>query len=400
MTSTTSSTPSWHTPTSSTLQVNSVAISANGQRCIYGSSSEFGTGQFDVYCYDGSGNQLWKKPFSQPDATQGVFWVAISEDGQFAAAGGEVEKHDNGLLTAYSVATGNQLLNVSLSSRVNQVSLSADGQYLLAVFGGTIQLYSLNDSQSAYDKTSEVNLSPYYLNSAVLSIGGQSAAVSAMMYSDDDSDSSTSGAVFNYNVDNGQLIEAAKHSLDNAGPMRVAITQNGECFGASLHDGSCIVYRPNNTLAPLWQFTPDVQNLSLAYALDMTLNDNGQLFVACGANLYDSENGGYLYLLTSRWQDDHYIPQQLWDTELQYAANPGVSLDSNATYVTATDGKPSDPPQESPGNFYLFDVLSGEQLWSYQTSQMNWPMMLAADASAVFGGSDDGAVYYWDLTSK
>ena len=74
------------------------------------------------------------------------------------------------------------------------------------------------------------------------------------------------------------------------------------------------------------------------------------------------------------------------------------SLDNNATYVTATDGKPSDPPNESPGNFYLFDVLSGEKLWRYQTSQMNWPMMLAADASAVFGGSDDGAVYYWKLS--
>ena len=129
---------------------------------------------------------------------------------------------------------------------------------------------------------------------------------------------------FSYNVDNGQLIEAAKHSLDDAGPMRVAITENGECFGASLHDGSCIVYRPNNTLAPVWQYTPDVQNLSLAYAIDMTLNENGQLYVACGANLYDSENGGYLYVLTSRWQDDHYIPVKLWDAELEYAANPGV----------------------------------------------------------------------------
>ena len=148
------------------LQVNSVAISGDGQTCIYGSSSEFGQGQFDVFCYTGAGEQVWKWLFSQPDATQGVFWVAVSSDGKFAAAGGEVEKHDNGLLTAYSVSTGAQLLNVSLSSRVNQVSLSADGQYLLAVFGGTVQLYALSSDQSSYSLSSEISLSPYYLNSA------------------------------------------------------------------------------------------------------------------------------------------------------------------------------------------------------------------------------------------
>lgn len=385
-------TPTWQTPVTSSLQVNSVAISADGQRCVYGSSSEFGSGQFDVFCYNGRGNQLWQWPFSQPNATQGVFWVAISNNGKFAAAGGEVAK-DSGKLVAYSVTNGDQLLNVSVGSRVNQVSLSDNGQYLLAVFGSTVKLYSLNSNQTAYTQTSEISLSPYYLNSAVLANDGNSAAVSAMLYSDDENASSTSGAVFNYSVDNGQLNQLSKHDLDDAGPMRVAITQNGECFGASLHDGSCIVYRLANTESPLWHYTPSVSRLSVAYALDMTLNPGGQLIVACGANIYGGKNGGYLYLLTSFWQGEGYEPQLLWDTELEFAANPGVSLDSNAIYVTATDGKPSDPPQESPGNFYLYKVSTQEQLLDYGTSQMNWPMMLAADGSAVFGGSDDGAVY-------
>lgn len=388
-------TPSWSTATSSTFQVNSVATSADGQRCVYGTSSEYGTGQFDVLCYNAAGERLWTNNFSPADATQGVFWVAISADGNYAAAGGEIAK-DKGLLTAYSVKTGQTLLSVSLGSRVNQVSLSADGRYLLAVFSSTVQLYTLDDMKSSYSKTSEVSLNPYYLNSCEISQCGGAAVVSAMLYSDNKS-SSTSGAVYNYANSAGVLTELSKHMLDRAGPMRVAITENNECFGASLHDGSCIVFSPNNLSQPLWQYTPSVSNLSVAYALDMTIDQGGQLIVACGANLYGGDKGGYLYLLRSKWQSEAYVPELLWDTELEYAANPGVSLDLNANYVTATDGKPSDPPKESPGNFYLFDLATGKLCWQYPTTQMNWPMMLAADGRSVFGGSDDGAVYYWKL---
>lgn len=387
--------PTWHTATSQTYQVNSVAISGDGQRCIYGTSSEYGTGQFNVNCYSGQGQLNWSQPVSGDSATQGVFWVAISTDGAFAAAGGEVVK-DSGFLTAYNAETGTQLLSESLSSRVNQVSLSSDGQFLLAVYDNTAQLYLLNQEKTTYSLVSEQNLSPYYLNSAEIAGNGESAVVSAMLYSDDE-DSSTSGAIFNYAIEGSQLTLRNKNPLDQAGPMRVAITANGEAFGASLHDGSCVVYKQTSVTSLLWHYTPDVSNLSVAYAFDLTINQSGQLIVACGANVYDSQNGGYLYLLTAKWDGSSYQPEFLWGAPTEYAANPGVSLDLNAQYVTATDGKPSDPPNESPGNFYLFDVATGSLQWRYPTTQMNWPMVLAADAQSVFGGSDDGAVYYWTL---
>lgn len=387
--------PTWQTPTSDQYQVNSVAISADGQRCIYGTSSEYGTGQFNVLCYSNTGQKLWAQPVSGPDATQGVFWVDISADGEFVAAGGETGK-DSGFLTAYDAATGAELLQVGLSSRVNQVSLSADGGYLLAVFGSTAQLYQLNQSKTAYAQISTQDLSPYYLNSAVLSQYGGSVVISAMLYSDDDSQS-TSGAIFNYAIFGNQLTLRKEYPLPAAGPMRVASTTNGKAFGASLHDGSCVVYRQSDSSEPLWTYRPDKANLSVAYAFDLTLNRGRQLIVACGANVYDSVNGGYLYVLRNEWDGTTYQPQLLWDTDIEYAVNPGVSLDLDATNVTATDGKPSDPPEESPGNFYLFDVETGILQWRYPTAQMNWPMMLAADGLSVFGGSDDGAVYYWDL---
>ena len=56
--------------------------------------------------------------------------------------------------------------------------------------------------------------------------------------------------------------------------------------------------------------------------------------------------------------------------------------------------------KESPGHFYLFDANSGEQLWQYQTPVMNWPMMVTANGNTAVGGSDDGGIYYWQLTSS
>ena len=70
-------------------------------------------------------------------------------------------------------------------------------------------------------------------------------------------------------------------------------------------------------------------------------------------------------------------------------------MDSQAIYATATDGQPEKSGQETPGNFYLIDVQSGETCWQLPTSLMNWPMAISADASAIFGASDNGRAYYW-----
>ena len=60
-------------------------------------------------------------------------------------------------------------------------------------------------------------------------------------------------------------------------------------------------------------------------------------------------------------QQGHESPQQQLLADIQYSPNPGVSLDREANYVTATDGKPVNKHSggktpESPGNFYLFDL--------------------------------------------
>lgn len=399
--------PRWSALPASGLQINSVAISANGQRCIAGTSNEFSTGQFAVLCYDAAGNVRWSMPVGAAGSTQGVFWVAVSANAQYAAAGGETSD-DVGFLVAYDTDQGTQLLNAPQAARINQVALSADGTTLLAVGGSTVQLYALG--ANGYTLTDEKDFSPSECNSCAISDDGSSAVVSTSLWND--VKKSTTGSVVSYGVQGGQLVPSGTAPFP-VGVMRVAMASTGAAWGASLHDGSCALFAPGSTNAPVWQFKPPaVDNLSVAYGFDITQTSDGRVVLAVGANLHvtvppppaPAPNMGLLYLVEAVSGDAGPAPKLLWSSELQYSANPGVSLDLNAAYVTATDGQPgSEQPghiTESAGNFYLFDAAAGTQLWSFATAQMNWPMSITPDGSSVFGGSDTGSVYYWGQTPQ
>jgi len=387
-------TPSWIATPDKTLQVNSVAVSADGNCCVFGTSNEFGTGQFAVFCYDGAGNKRWSWPIGAPASTQGVFWVAASADGQFAAAGGKTD-NASGFLTAYRIADGVQVLNVSSSTRVNQVVLSGDGSLLLAVAGDTVQLYSYADG--AYTLASQQTFSGSYCDSCALSPDGFQAVVSCTIYSD--SGGASTGQVISLAVDNQKLVLSGTWPTTVAA-IRVAIAATGKHWAASLHDGSCALFDQDHVTEPVWHYAPDVQNLGTAYGLDITETAEGRVLVACGANIYAPAPAlatGYLFVLESVQDGPGESPQLCWSSALQYSPNPGVSIDREAQFVTATDGEPINEQTgtETPGNFYLFDGTSGACLWSYATPLMNWPMVITPDGAHVFGGSDDGSVYFW-----
>lgn len=392
--------PTWSALPTSGLQVNSVAISADGQRCIVGTSNEFGTGAFAVLCYNADGSQRWSMPVGQSGATQGVFWVAASANGQVAAAGGETSK-TSGFLTAYSADEGKLLLNATLAERVNQVALSADGSLLLAVSGSLIQLYLLGSG--GYTLVSQQDCSPAYCNSCGLSADGTVGAVSTTTYND--SNGTSTGSVIGLTIQDNQLTVAGTAAFPVA-VMRVAVAASGVAWGASLHDGSCALFALGSAGTPVWQYKPPVDNLSVAYGFDITQTGDGRIVLAVGANLHvtapppaPAPNMGLLYVVEAVSGNSGPSAQLLWSSQLQYSANPGVSLDTEALYVTATDGQPGDETPghvvESAGNFYLFNGATGAALWSYPTDQMNWPMTITPDGTAIFGGSDTGSVYYW-----
>jgi hypothetical protein len=71
-----------------------------------------------------------------------------------------------------------------------------------------------------------------------------------------------------------------------------------------------------------------------------------------------------------------------------------TSIDADGKYVAASDGYPTGQPAK----FYLFDAdaVGGTKRWHFGTHNMNWPIAISADASAIVAGSDDGTVYYFE----
>jgi WD40 repeat protein len=390
--------PRWIVTPDPALQINSVALSADAGCCIAGTSNEFSTGNFSVNCYDGAGRLRWQWPFGPAASTQGVFWVAASADGQFAAAGGETASKNAGLLTAYRIADGVQVLNATTAARINQVALSGDGSALLAVYDDTVALYRYADG--AYGCVAQQTFSGAYCNSCALSPDGFTAVVSCTIYNDT---SASTGQVVSLTIA-GNALSVSGVWPSPVGVMRVAIAASANYWGAALHDGSCALFGPANVSQPLWQYRPAVANLNVAYGFDITETAAGRVVLACGANLSlpsplptPAPPAGYLYLVESRQEGAASYPYFCWGSMLQYSANPGVSITREADRVSATDGQPGSA-SESPGNFYLFDGASGAQLWQYPTPVMNWPMALTPDGAHILGGSDDGSVYCWGQT--
>jgi len=402
----------WSYCPDSNLQVNSVAVSDDGTRCVFGTSLERGSGhQFNTYLLDNAKNLLWTMPASGPNAIQGVFWVDISGDGEYVASGGQTSPTD-GFLQAFAADTGNILLSTTLDSRVNQVSLSQDGSYLAICYASTVEVYQLDVANAMYTKIATESLAPYSVNSCMISADGSTVVASCIQYDDNSSPTeragenpadNTTGQVVSYSISGSTVTPLGSCTL-NTGCMRVAIVDSGAFWAASLHDGSCMLFSRTTPTAQLWQAVPDDPNIELAYAVAVTQTAEGTVYVACGANQDSGTNKGILYFVKSQRMDleepgysgEQYQGVIEWQTPILRAVNPGVSMDLNATYVSATDGKPKGKtPVESPGDFYLFSGADGSQVWQQGTDIMNWPMMVAKNASCVVGGSDNGTFYYW-----
>ena len=397
--------PSWTATPSPTLQVNSVALSGDGNSCIFGTSSEYGSGDFNVFHYDGAGALRGKWPFGPAGSTQGVFWVAVSADGNFAAAGGETASKQAGLLTAYRLSDGALLLSETDASRVNQVALSGDGSLLLAVFGDTVKLYSYTGS--AFTCVGQQSFAGASCGSCALSPDGFNAVVGCTIYHDGGTEgpAPSTGQVVSLSIANNSLSVSGVWPTTSA-VQRVAMAATGNYWAAALHDGSCALLGPSNVTAPLWQYRPALPNLGIAYGIDVTETSTGRVVLACAANVavpptepLQAPGSGCVYLVESVQGSAHFC----WSSPLQYSGNPGVNLTREADKVTATDGQPiyplTTPPKETPGNFYLLDGTTGAQIWRYPTPIMNWPMAITPDGSYAFGGSDDGSVYFWQTAS-
>lgn len=395
--------PTWQVTPQSGLQINSVAVSLDGQLTVGGTSSEFGTGQFNFYGYDATGTNVWSVPVTAENATQGIFWVAVSADKRFAACGGEMSE-TAGFLCIVDASHGDILFrDHQLPARVNQLTFSLDGTLLLADFEHELRLYQCaigisGSGAPVWSESDSIALPTDFSSySAVLAATGDRVWVGGINYN---AQPCYTGLVQQIVVKNGKF-GAVTHYDQAQGVMRVVTTEDGAYAAAALHDGSCAFFQ---AIQPTTAFVykPELASLDTAYAIAITETPAKQRVIVVGANQGDA---GVLYrvdALRTMPQIANYpiwTAQSGWIQPVQYGVNPGVTLDRDATLVSATDGKPDGGhnQKESPGNFYLLDACSGQRLWQYGTRLMNWPMALTPDGKTVVGGSDDGSMYYWKL---
>lgn len=395
------STPAWQRTPAAGYQINSCAISADGSRVVAGTSQERGPGQFAVVCFDADGNTLWSKNVGQPQAFQGVFWVAISADGSTVAAGGELVKEGEGFLVAFDGTTGASLGEyLSLPGRVNQVSLSDDGVMLVACYTQFLALFRRGPTL-VFEQIGTLPVAELHtIESAMISGNGKRAVAGSIHYQHMPNGTVvTDGTVVSAEINAFGFGASTSTSFDS-GVMRVGITADGSAWGGVLHDASCVCFLAGATDAPVWRHRSDVAT-DVAYAFDIAGSATGTVNLAYGVNLLGSADPGApqgaVFSVSCDAQAATPVPVQRWVMPTKYAVNPGVTLDASGTLISATDGKP-DPGNEkieSAGNFYLFDNVGNQVLWAYPTPMMNWPMAIAANGQAIVGASDDGSVYYW-----
>lgn len=377
--------------------INSVAVSADGGRVVGGTfyhhynagesrrgpgapvsippapnpSSE--TGVFGVYGYNAAGERQWADEF---EAWQDVYWVAISADGSRAAAGGFMsESAPQGFVRAYDAKQqGRLLLSHPTQQRVNQVALSADGASLIAA-AETLMLFRCLAARGADEMFSEFrSASGHAFVSAAISADGNT-----VVYADYGGEV---GVMTNLNG-SGYFTPMARWQVPGGTKADFShmldLAPDGRCFAAGGAEGRFYfldVGKFFTTQAPVHSYDTNVQGTVYGVAVA----GDGSAF----AGIVNNEDAGIVYCVPlgngAKGLAKPFPTQHNPNSVVLHAAHGMMAV---------ADGH----PDGTPGCFNLFDPISGALRWKGPTGNMSWPIVIAADGSAVVGGSDDSFIY-------
>ncbi|MGD8779143.1 MAG: WD40 repeat domain-containing protein [Ignavibacteria bacterium] len=366
-----------HVPNHGTY-INSVAISADGNKAVggtffhsYNGRKKNGTSEynnFGTYCYARSGELLWSDVFK---GWQGVYWVDISTDGNFAASGGWYSSSPvKGFVRGYNAVTGEKILDHPTNIRVNKVALSADGASLIA---GAESLYLFTLQNNAYELTDTYKLDNNSAEVISCSISGDGTW---MIFSD------YSGCIYLLKNEGGKFTEKGKWKLACGGFCHtLQITPNGEWFAVGGADGYFYSFNTEDFIAnqkPYWSY--QISSKESLYGIAIS-NDGQNVAAIC-----NDGDAGLVYLV----QTVNKTPVLKW--EFYTLRNPNsVSFDGEANYITVADGHPDGVP----GHFYLLNIKEKKCMWFYTSGNMNWPMEISEDGTGIIAGSDDSHIYYF-----
>jgi hypothetical protein len=357
-----------------TSYINSVDISRDGQRVICGTyyydynpaanhtpvASTFPVG---VFCYNAKGKLQWSDKFT---ASEGVYWVVMSQDGSWAASGGLLA-HGNGFIRAYNAGTGSMALNYTTNARVNRVAISADGAYLVA---GASATYFFSRNGSAWSAPQVIpSAAGDYVVAVDISDDGQWIAVGTH-----------NGFISLVRNVGGTLSPAVTWQQPSGSIYWVEMAAGGSGFVAGAKNASLMFFSTasfTGAAGPTW--TKKLTGCTRCGSVGISAD--GSLVSAVG----NTGKTGKVFL----FQNQNTTARSLWSAATKHNPN-STSLDAAGQYVTVADGQ----PDGTPGAFYLYDS-AGSLKWSYATSNMSWPMQVSEDASGIAAGSDDASVYYF-----
>jgi WD40 repeat protein len=377
---TSSVTPKWTKTPIAGLYVNSVAISSDGSKVVAGNYSfpykaddaaASKTFQVSMYAWDDNGNQLWSDPF---EVIEGIYWVAISRDGSTAACGG-LEASEQGFIYGYDAVKGARTLSYTPGIRTNMVALSDDGTSLVA---GADAVYLFTRSGSTWSAPSKVNCPDADDRVIGVGISSDGSWVVAGTYN---------GYVMLMANTAGKLSSLFTWQLTGGSINLISMGAGGTGFAAAGGDNTVYFFNVadfQNSQQPTWSIALDGCDScrSVAVCEDASV-------IAAAGNVGSSSGTVFLF------SNEGTSAKQLWSQNIQHNPNL-VAVDAAGKYVAAADGH----PDGTPGCYYLFDAQNhGNQIWSYGTTNMSWPIQIAAQATGVFAGSDDSSVYYFDTFS-
>jgi hypothetical protein len=373
-----SKTPTWKVnpfPTETPKQyINSVAISGDGSKVFAGtyyhnysshvvaSITPFNVG---VFAWSKSKTLLWKDVFS---STDGVYWVACSRDGAWAASGGLLS-YKKGFIKAYNTSSGSTNLLYNPKERTNMVALNQDGTYLVA---GADSLYLFTRTGTTW--TAVPKILPIASDDSVISVGisGDGKWIVAGTFK---------GQVILVQNNAGSFGASTVWQFPAGGTIHwIAISADGTSFAVAGSGKTVFFFTVANfpgAKKPDWSL-----GLTGCSGLrSVALTDNGSL-LSVVANNGDT---GMVFQVANKGVSG----KQNWSMALLHSPN-STSMDSTGQYVTAADGH----PDLTPGQFYLYGS-DGTLKWQEPTSNMSWPMQIAAGGSGIAAGSDDSNVYYF-----
>lgn len=357
------------------LLINSVDISNDGQRILAGTyyRAYGGNETFGVYCYDASGDPVHAEVIS---AQQGVYWVAISGDGNYAAAGGAISD-TQGFICAYDAQSWQPVIaQVSTPARVNRVDLSHDGSVLAA--GSAHSVYIATRTGGTFAAPA---VFPVDSDAVSVAVSPNGKYVVAVTYS---------STVYLF-VNNGGTFtqkQAYGYPLSNTSGHSVSFSSDGQWFatahGGEQHTGSFLLF---NTLAfagtgvSAWR--SPVQQGGSVYSVALAMRLGAHVPVVA-ATVNGDGTGAVVLVETSAAE-----PSVVWTFNTVKPPNC-VAMNPIGSSIVIADGY----PENTPGNFYLLDG-AGVCQWTSPSGNMNWPIAIAAGNNAVAAGSDDGKVYFF-----